>query len=55
MSEDGSKGKCLLKRVESIMTGGVELPRNVLPDKAYQWNNNVQVVEDKLAIKISKI
>ena len=30
MSENKSRGKCLLKRVESIMTEGVELPRNVL-------------------------
>ena len=29
MSENGSRGKCLLKRVESITTEGVELPRNV--------------------------
>jgi len=34
MSEDGSKGKCLLERVESIMIGGVKLPENVLLDKA---------------------
>ena len=30
MSEDESRGKCFLERIESIMTGGVELPRNVL-------------------------
>jgi len=30
MSEDRSRGKCLLERVESIITGGVELPGNVL-------------------------
>ena len=30
MSENKSRGECLLKRVESIMTKGVELPRNVL-------------------------
>ncbi len=40
------------ERVESILTGGVKLPRNVLPSKACQWNDNVQVVEDKLAIKV---
>jgi len=26
MSEDRSRGKCFLERVESISTGGVELP-----------------------------
>ena len=52
MSEDRSRGKCFLKRVESILTGGVELPRNVLPDEACQWNDNVQVVEDELAVKV---
>jgi len=30
MSEDRSKDKCLFERIESIMTGEVELPRNVL-------------------------
>ena len=30
MSEDRYSGKCFLKRVESILTGGVKLPRNVL-------------------------
>jgi len=32
----------------------VEFPRNILPGKACQWNDNVQVVEDKLAIKVCK-
>jgi len=41
MSKDRSGGKCFLERVESISTGEVELPRNVLLDKACQWNNNV--------------
>jgi len=34
MSKNRSGGKCLLERVESIMTGEVELPRNVLLSKA---------------------
>ena len=33
ISEDKSRGKCLLERVESITTGGVELPGNVLLDE----------------------
>jgi len=41
MSKDRSGGKCFLERVESIYIGGVELPRNVLLDKACQWNDNV--------------
>jgi len=41
MSEDRSRGKYLLERVENIMTGGVELPRNVLLGEACQWNNNI--------------
>jgi len=36
MSENRSRSKYLLERVESITTEGVKLPRNVLPDKAYQ-------------------
>jgi len=52
--EDGSRGKCFLEGVESIMTEEIKLSVNVLPDKAYQWNNNVQVVEDELVIKVSK-
>ena len=55
MSENGSGGKCFLESVESITTGGVRLPENVLPGEACQWNNNVQVVEDELAIEICKI
>jgi len=41
MNKDRCRGKCFLKRVESILTGGVELPRNVLPDEVCQWNDNV--------------
>jgi len=41
MSEDRSRGKCFLKRVESILTGRVKLPKNVLPGEACQWNDNV--------------
>jgi len=54
MSKDRSRDKCFLERVESILTGGVKLPRNVLPGEACQWNDNVQIVEDELAVKISK-
>ena len=36
MSKDRGRDECLLERVESIMIGGVKLPRNVLPGKAYQ-------------------
>jgi len=31
MSENRSKDEYFLERIESIMTRGVELPRNVLP------------------------
>ena len=41
MSEDRCRGECFLERVESIFTGGVKLPRSVLPGKTYQWNDNV--------------
>jgi len=41
MSEDRCRGKCFLERVESILTGGVELPRNVLLGEACQWDDNV--------------
>jgi len=54
MSENGSRDECLLERVESLMTREVKVPRNVLSGKMYQWNDNVRVVEDELAIKISK-
>ena len=33
MSKNRSKGECFLERVESILTEGVELPRNVLLDE----------------------
>jgi len=36
MSESRSRGKCLLEKIESIMTGGVKLPRNVLLGKVCQ-------------------
>ena len=35
MSENRGGGKCFLERVESILTGGVKLPRNVLPGEVY--------------------
>jgi len=34
MSEDESGDKCLLERIESIMTRGVKLPRDVLLGEA---------------------
>ena len=36
MSKNRSRGKYFLERVESILTGGVELPRNVLLGEACQ-------------------
>ena len=54
MSKDRSGGECFLERVESILTGEVKLPRNVLPGEACQWNDNVQVVEDELVVKVCK-
>ena len=54
MSKDRSRDEYFLERVESIITGGVKLSGNVLLDKVYQCNNNVQIVKDKLAIEISK-
>jgi len=36
MSEDRSRGECLLERVESIMIEGIKLLGNVLPGEAYQ-------------------
>ena len=41
MSKDRSRSKCFLERVESILTGGVKLLRNVLLGETCQWNNNV--------------
>ena len=41
MSKNRSRDECFLEGVESILTGGVELLRNVLPGEASQWNNNV--------------
>ena len=54
MSEDRSGGKCFLERVESILTGGIKLPRNFLPGEACQWNDNVRVVEDEPVVKVSE-
>ena len=54
MSKDRSGGKCFLERVESILTGGVKLARNVLPGEACQWNDNVRVVEDEPVVKVSE-
>jgi len=41
MSENGSRGECLLERIESIITEEVELPRGILLGEIYQWNDNV--------------
>ena len=54
MSEDRSRGKYLLERVESITTGGVKFPGNVLLDEMYQWNDNIQIIEDELVVKVCK-
>ena len=49
-----SGDECLFEGVESITIEGIELLGNVLLDKACQWNNNVWVVEDKLAVEVSE-
>ena len=54
MNEDRYGGECFLKRIESIYIGEVKLPRNILLGEACQWNNNVQVVENELAVKACK-
>ena len=54
MSENRCGDKCFLERVESILTEGVKLPRNVLPGETCQWNDKVQVVEDELVVKVCK-
>ena len=54
MSKNGCGCECLFERVESITTGKVEFPRNILSGKTCQWNDNVQIIEDKPAIEISK-
>ena len=41
MSEDRGGSKCLFEEIESIMTGGVELSRNVLLGEVCQCNDNV--------------
>ena len=41
MSEDRSRGKYFLERVENISIGEVKLPRNVLLGQTCQWNDNV--------------
>jgi len=35
MSENRSRSECLLERVESIITGGVEIPENLLLNEIY--------------------
>jgi len=55
ISKDRSKIECLLERIKSITIREVELPEDVLLSEIYQWNDNVQVVEDEPVIEISKI
>jgi len=41
VQKDGSKGECLFERVESITTGRIKLPENILLDEMCQINDNV--------------
>ena len=52
ISENRSRGECFLERIESIRTGGVKLPRNILLGEVCQCNDNVQVVKDEPAVKV---
>jgi len=36
MNKDRSRSECLLERIESIMTGEVKLPGDILLGEAYQ-------------------
>ena len=53
--KDRSENECFFKRVESIMIGGVKFPGNIPLDEIYQWDDNIWVVKDKLAMEISKL
>ena len=41
ISEDEDRGEYFLEGVESIITGEVKIPENVLLDEVCQWNNNI--------------
>ena len=51
MSEDRSRGKYLLERVENIIAEEIELPKNILLGEICQWNDNIQVVKDEPVIE----
>ena len=53
--KDRSKNKCFLEGVENIITEGVKLLEDFLLGEIYQFNDDVQVIEDELVVKISKI
>jgi len=56
VNEDRSRDECFLKRVENIMIKRVKLPKDVFLGKIdqYKYNNDVQVVKDKLVVKVCK-
>ena len=54
ISKNRGESECFFERIESITPGEVELPKDVLLDETCQWNDNVQIIEDEPAIKISK-
>ena len=54
MSKNRGESECFFERIESITPGEVELSKDVLLDETCQWNDNVQIIEDEPAIKISK-
>jgi len=55
MSENRSRGEYLFERIESIIIGGVKFPENILLGEIYQWNDNVQIVKDELAVEVSEL
>jgi len=54
VNKDRSRDECFLKRVENIMIKRVKLPKDVFLGKIDQYNNDVQVVKDKLVVKVCK-
>ena len=54
MSEDGCGGEGMLEGIERVTTLFGKVPRGILLGEPGQWDRDIGVIKDKLAVKICK-
>ena len=52
MGKDRSGGECKFEHVEGALAVGVKTPWGILPEKAGHWDDDIEVLQNKMMIEI---